>query len=127
MITHAINVHGSVTLGTHKHVASYANGTPEQMMLKFLIVKTVQRGRTYERARLEGFAMAENKMEQVAAMFGKKLGERFTIRHIDDNFKCDVIFTDYGFSVYGLDDRYVDTSVYYLEGLLAGFYEIVEG
>ena len=68
--------------------------------------------------------MAENKMEQVAALFGKKLGERFTIRHSSDNSKYDVIFIDYGFKVYGLDDRYVDTSAYYLEGLLAGFYVV---
>lgn len=32
--------------------------------------------------------MAENKMEQVAALFGKKLGERFTVQYYDTCFDC---------------------------------------
>ena len=36
--------------------------------------------------------MAENKMEQVAAIFGKKLGERFNINHGREWYR----FTEYG-------------------------------
>ena len=71
--------------------------------------------------------MADNKMADVAALFGKKLGERFTIRHIYENSKYDVFFHARGFTAHGIDGRYVGPGAYYLEGLLAGKYEIVEG
>ena len=41
--------------------------------------------------------MAENKMEQVAALFGKKLGEEFEIKNEEDKFI--VKFTEINFRV----------------------------
>jgi hypothetical protein len=44
--------------------------------------------------------MAENKMEQVAAMFGKKLGEEFEILYKDENYTA--YFRKEGMRVRGL-------------------------
>ena len=46
--------------------------------------------------------MAENKMEQVAAMFGKALGEEFTVKHneIYDGKRNKAKFTEKGFYVF---------------------------
>ena len=66
-----------------------------------------------------------NHMEQVAAMFGKKLGERFTIttRYGD---RYDARFLERGFEVYGLENPYVDMDSFVLMDLLTGRAEIVE-
>jgi hypothetical protein len=38
--------------------------------------------------------MAENKMQHIAALFGKKLGERFTLQFCEYRFDC--LFTENG-------------------------------
>jgi hypothetical protein len=68
--------------------------------------------------------MAENKMEQVAQMFGKKLGERFSIIRYGKRY--DARFLERGFEVYGLENPYVDMDAFVLENLLTGRAEIVE-
>lgn len=66
--------------------------------------------------------MAENKMAQVAELFGKKLNERFTIsRH---GHKYEARFFSEGFEVLGLENPYVDTDPFVLMDLLIGEAEI---
>jgi hypothetical protein len=67
--------------------------------------------------------MAENKMEQVAAMFGKKLGERFTIAIRGARYGA--IFTQAGLDLAGAENPFLDLDVYFLEALLTGEAEIV--
>ena len=63
--------------------------------------------------------MAENKMEQVAALFGKKLDERFTIRM--DNEKFDAMFMLSGLWLMGAyENPYVDVDAFVLRDLLTG-------
>lgn len=66
--------------------------------------------------------MAENKMEQVAAMFGKKLGERFMVNI--RGTKYDARFLGRGFEVIGAENPYVDIDAYVLFDLLAGYAEV---
>ena len=67
--------------------------------------------------------MAENKMEQVAALFGKKLDERFTIRM--DNEKFDAMFMLSGLWLMGAyENPYVDVDAFVLRDLLTGMAEI---
>lgn len=69
--------------------------------------------------------MAENKMEQVAAMFGKKLGERFTVERYGERFDCAV--TRYGmdcFSTY--ENPYIELNAFVLYDLLCGEAVIVD-
>jgi hypothetical protein len=66
----------------------------------------------------------QNKMEQVAAMFGKKLGERFCIIRYGDRY--DARFLERGFEVYGLENPYVDMDSFVLMDLLTGRAEIME-
>jgi hypothetical protein len=68
--------------------------------------------------------MAENKMAQVAQMFGKKLGQRFTINKYGNKF--DAIFLDTGLRIYGIDNPYVEIESFVLMDLLTGEAEIVE-
>jgi hypothetical protein len=68
--------------------------------------------------------MADNKMEQVAAMFGKELKERFCIIRYGDRY--DARFLERGFEVYGLENPYVDMDSFVLMDLLTGRVEIVE-
>ena len=64
-------------------------------------------------------------MEQVAAMFGKKLGERFTI--IKGNKKLDARFMRYGFDLMGAyENPYMDLDFFVLADLLTGEAEIME-
>lgn len=63
-------------------------------------------------------------MAQVAAMFGKKLRERFTI--IRYGVKYDARFLERGFEAYGLENPYVDMDAFVLEDLLTGRAEIME-
>lgn len=65
-----------------------------------------------------------NHMEQVAQMFGKKLGERFCI--IRYGVRYDARFLERGFEVYGLENPYVDMDSFVLEDLLTGRAEIAE-
>jgi hypothetical protein len=63
--------------------------------------------------------MAENRMEQVAAMFGKKLGERFTIVRDYDRFDCR--FMKHGLETFGVyENPYMDFDCFILEDLLTG-------
>lgn len=63
--------------------------------------------------------MAENKMEVVAALFGKELGERFTVRY--DNCLFDCKFSECGFISYGAyDNPYLDFDTFLLQDLLVG-------
>lgn len=66
--------------------------------------------------------MAENKMKAVAQLFGKKLGEEFTIK--DDDYKAKAVFTEDGFYIPGSITVY-DNDL--LVRLLQGYAEIVEG
>ena len=71
--------------------------------------------------------MAENKMEQVAAMFGKRLGERFTVERHGERFDCAI--TRYGidcFTVY--ENPYIEfnVSAFILYDLLTGEAVIVD-
>ena len=70
--------------------------------------------------------MAENKnkIEQVAALFGKKLGERFCIIRYGKRY--DVRFLEHRFEVYGLENPYVDMESFVLMDLLTGEAEIAE-
>jgi hypothetical protein len=63
-------------------------------------------------------------MGDVAALFGKKLGERFQIIRYGDRY--DVRFLERGFEVYGLENPYVDLDSFVLMELLTGRAEIVE-
>lgn len=67
--------------------------------------------------------MAENKMAQVAQMFGKKLRERFCIIRYGKRY--DVRFLERGFEVYGLENPYVDMDSFVLMDLLTGEAEIM--
>jgi hypothetical protein len=69
--------------------------------------------------------MAENKMEAVAQLFGKKLNERFTVRY--DNCLFDCKFTDCGFTSYGAyENPYLDCDAFILQDLLVGRAVIVD-
>ena len=63
-----------------------------------------------------------NRMADVAAVFGKKLGERFCI--IRYGVKYDARFLEHGFEVYGLENPYVDMDSFMLMDLLTGIAEI---
>lgn len=68
--------------------------------------------------------MNENKMAEVAKMFGKELGERFTIRM--DNEKIDAMFMLNGLLLMGAyENPYIDVDVFVLRDLLTGRAEIV--
>jgi hypothetical protein len=63
--------------------------------------------------------MNGNKMEQVATMFGKKLGERFTVKI--DNQIYDCSFREYGFDSYGAyENPYLSFDAFILQELLTG-------
>lgn len=61
--------------------------------------------------------MAENKMEAVAQLFGKKLGERFTVKW---GFMFDCRFDEYGLYVLNVPPF----SDYFMERLL---YDLLKG
>lgn len=68
--------------------------------------------------------MAENKMEQVAQMFGKKLGEHFRVKNEPYN---DYVFTEEGLYVVNTSNVWVPTQEpRTLHDLLTGEAEIVE-
>ena len=69
--------------------------------------------------------MAESKMAEVVALFGKKLNERFTVRY--DNCLFDCKFTEYGFDSYGeYENPYLDFDAFILQDLLVGRAVIVD-
>ena len=66
-----------------------------------------------------------NKMEVVAALFGKKLGERFSVKV--NNQICDCSFELYGFNTYGAyTTPYLDFDAFILQELLIGTAVIVD-
>lgn len=69
--------------------------------------------------------MAENKMEHVADMFGKKLGEEFEVKWegIDGKMYHEI----YHFSKFGLIEGRYGGNAGMLAALLTGEAEIVEG
>ena len=63
--------------------------------------------------------MAENKMEAVAKLFNKKLGERFTVRIDNQRYSCS--FEEYGFNSYGAyENPYLSFDAFILQELLTG-------
>lgn len=62
--------------------------------------------------------MAENKMEQVAALFGKEMGKRFTINFYNRLF--DVTFDKSGLRVFSDEIFEDELSRLLLEGLIIG-------
>jgi hypothetical protein len=57
-------------------------------------------------------------------MFGKKLGERFSIIRYGKRY--DARFLERGFEVYGIENPYVDMEAFVLDDLLTGRAEIAE-
>lgn len=69
--------------------------------------------------------MAENKMAQVAAMFGKKLGERFVIEYDRHVMTC--MFDDHGLVLFmdtTFTAEYIEARM--LEALLCGEAKIID-
>ena len=63
--------------------------------------------------------MAKNKMEAVAQLFGKQLGERFTVERDHDRFDCE--FATCGFMARGAyENPYIAFDCFILEDLLTG-------
>lgn len=70
--------------------------------------------------------MIENKMEQVAALFGKKLGEEFVVKSTVRNFyHVTVAFTSNGLFLRG-ENATVVNRLDVLDDLLTGEAEIVD-
>lgn len=66
-----------------------------------------------------------NKMEVVAALFGKELGKRFTVERDHDRFDCE--FAPCGFMARGAyENPYMDFDCFILEDLLTGRAVIVD-
>ena len=69
--------------------------------------------------------MAENKMAYVAAEYGKRLDERFTIDLNGCRISC--AFTQYGLNSFGAyDNPYIDVDANILTDLLTGEAVIVD-
>lgn len=64
-----------------------------------------------------------NHMEEVAKMFGKELGERFTIAIRGARYGA--TFTQAGLDLAGAENPFLDLDVYFLEALLTGVAKIV--
>ena len=63
--------------------------------------------------------MSDNKMAEVAKLFGKRLGERFTVERAHDRFDCE--FSTFGFMARGAyENPYMDFECFILEDLLTG-------
>lgn len=67
--------------------------------------------------------MNMNHMDEIAKMFGKRLGERFTIAIRGARYGA--IFTQAGLDLAGAENPFLDLDVYFLEALLTGEAEIV--
>lgn len=69
--------------------------------------------------------MAENKMEAIAKLFGKKLGERFTVERDHDRFDCR--FMQHGLETFGVyENPYMAFDCFILEDLLTGRAVIID-
>lgn len=71
-----------------------------------------------------GRSETKNKMEQVAALFGKKLGEEFQARIVGNKFETKCRFTANGFQQTVVDGLWHDNDAF-LSLLLTGKAEIV--
>lgn len=66
-----------------------------------------------------------NKMEVVAALFGKRLNERFTVDR--KGYRFQARFTEYGLDILGeWDNPYIDVNANVLQDLLTGEAVIVD-
>ena len=66
--------------------------------------------------------MVENKMAEVAQMFGRRIGEHFTVKRDNDRLTC--CFTKYGLETFdAYENPYMRFDVFILEELLT-YYEI---
>ena len=69
--------------------------------------------------------MAENRMAEVARLFGKKLGERFTVKIDNQIYSCS--FEEYGFNSYGAyENPYLSFDAFILQELLTGMAVIID-
>lgn len=67
-----------------------------------------------------------NKMEVIAAIFGKQLGGRFSVKVNNQIYDCS--FKEYGFDSYGAyGNPYLDFDAFILQELLTGTAVIVNG
>ena len=95
----------------------YTNGT--EMIPTFRVKQWLDHMESVKRSQQS----EQNKMAQVAQMFGKNLGERFTITRYGHQYEAR--FFSEGFEVYGLENPYVDTYPFVLMDLLTGRAEIM--
>ena len=66
-----------------------------------------------------------NKMEVIAAIFGKQLGERFSVKVNNQIYDCS--FKEYGFDSYGAyENPYLDFDAFILQELLTGTAVIID-
>jgi hypothetical protein len=69
--------------------------------------------------------MVDNKMEIIAQLFGKRLGEKFTVKR--DNMMFDCRFTKHGLDTFGVyENPYMSFDAFILEELLTGRVVIVD-
>jgi hypothetical protein len=69
--------------------------------------------------------MVDNKMEIIAQLFGKRLGERFTVKR--DNMMFDCRFTKHGLDTFGVyENPYMDFDCFIFMDLLTGRAVIVD-
>ena len=66
-----------------------------------------------------------NKMEVIAAIFGKQLGERFSVKVNNQIYDCS--FEEYGFDSHGAyENPYLDFDAFILQELLTGTAVIID-
>ena len=69
--------------------------------------------------------MNENKMVEVAKLFGKQLGERFSVKVTNQIYDCS--FEEYGFDSHGAyENPYFDFDAFILQELLTGKAVIID-
>lgn len=69
--------------------------------------------------------MAENKMAEIAALFGKQLGERFTVKR--DNMMFDCRIMKHGLDTFGVyENPYMDFDCFIFMELITGRVVIVD-
>jgi hypothetical protein len=67
----------------------------------------------------------DNKMAEIAKLFNKELGERFTVLY--DNYQFSCYFSDCGFCACGVyDNPYLDFDPFILQDLLTGRAVIID-
>lgn len=100
----------------------YATITTAVVVLKVAGITTKKKQSKHG---IGGLTMAENKMEMVAAMLGKRLNERFTVDRKGHRFQAR--FTEYGLDILGeWDNPYIDVNANVLQDLLTGETAIID-